>query len=266
VSLSHMAGLANRGDDMIEALRDHRADRLYVLDYGLFKVHADGRIIGICGYLIRTDGGKNILVDTGFPAKYAGDREEASRADRLYEFGEVLEISAANLPGGQLALIGLAPADIDCLVMTHTHIDHVGGLADFPGAPLVIGAAERALDRPLYWGDVKPFDWPDVETVCIEGDADLCAGLRIVATPGHSPGHISLLVTLPRTGPVLLTADAISRPAEAEEGFAGAWSEHLARRSGDRLLVLARETGALVIYGHCPDQWPDLRKAPEFYP
>jgi len=76
---------------------------------------------------------------------------------------------------------------------------------------------------------------------------------------------MSLLVTLPQTGPVLLTADAISRPAETAEGFAGAWSEDLARRSGNRLLALARETGALVIYGHCPDQWPDLRKAPESY-
>lgn len=260
-----MAGLANQGEDMIEALRGHRPDRLYVLDYGLFKVHADGRVIGICGYLVRTDQGKNILIDTGFPAKYARDREAASREDRLHEFGEILEMSAVNLPRGQLALIGLAPSDIDILVMTHTHIDHVGGLADFPGAPLVIGASERALDRPLYWGDVKPFDWPDVETLCMEGDADLCEGLRVLVTPGHSPGHISLILTLPETGPVLLTADAISRPAELDEGFAGAWSEDLARRSGDRLLALARETGALVIYGHCPDQWPGLRKAPEFF-
>lgn len=250
---------------MIEALRGHKPVRLYVLDYGLFKVHADGRVIGICGYLVRTDRGGNILVDTGFPAKYADDVEAASREDRLYEFGEVLKLSPVNLPAGQLALIGLTPTDIDVLVMTHTHIDHVGGLADFPGAPLVIGKEERAMDRPLYWGDVKPYDWPDVETICIEGDADLCQGLRVLETPGHSPGHISLLLTLPETGPVLLTADAISRPAELEERFAGAWNEVLACHSGDRMMALARETGSMVIYGHCPVQWPGLRKAPEFF-
>lgn len=260
-----MTGLANQGRHMIEALRGHRPDRLYVLDYGLFKVHADGRVIGICGYLVRTDRGGNILIDTGFPAKYADDAEAASREDCLNDFGEVMDLSFVNLPAGQLAMIGLNPADIDVLVMTHTHIDHVGGLADYPNAPLVMGAAERALDRPLYWGDVRPFDWPDVETVCVEGDADLCEGIRVLETPGHSPGHISLLVTLPETGPVLLTADAISRPAELDERFAGSWNEDLARRSGDRLMALAREIGATIIYGHCPVQWPDLRKAPEFF-
>ena len=55
-----------------------RPAQLHVLDYGLFKVHANGRVIGICGFLIVTDQGERILVDTGFPRKYAEDVKAAS--------------------------------------------------------------------------------------------------------------------------------------------------------------------------------------------
>ena len=53
--------------------------RLYVLDYGLFQVHSNQRIIGIPGYLIQTLDDVNILVDTGFPARYVDDPDGAAR-------------------------------------------------------------------------------------------------------------------------------------------------------------------------------------------
>ncbi|QPC95638.1 MBL fold metallo-hydrolase (plasmid) [Mesorhizobium sp. INR15] len=239
--------------------------KLFVLDFGLFKVHSNGRVIGICGYLIETRTGRRILVDTGFPAKYAYDIAKASEEDNLGDFGEVIALTEANLPAGQLACIGLSPADIDCLVMTHTHIDHVGGIADFPRAPLVIGAEERSLPRPLYWKGGQPLEWPDVETIVVSKDLDLFPGVRLLTTPGHSPGHLSLLVSLPNTGQVLLTADAISRPAEIEGRFAGSWNEEMAIESAERILRIAKSCNAFVIYGHSPEQWPTLRKAPQFY-
>ncbi|WP_457939751.1 N-acyl homoserine lactonase family protein [Mesorhizobium sp. 10J20-29] len=239
--------------------------RLYILDFGLFKVHGGNRIIAICGYLIETRLGRRILVDTGFPAKYAIDAAKASAEDRLKEFGEVRELSTEHLPSAQLGKIGLRPSAVDCLIITHTHIDHVGAIADFPDATLLIGAAERALPKPLYWGEVQPMDWPEVETTTVSGDLELCDGLRILSTPGHSPGHLSVLVTLPKTGPVLLTADAISHPSEVDERFAGSWDPELAIKSADRILRIATELGAFVIYGHSPEQWPQLRKAPQFY-
>jgi len=76
---------------------------------------------------------------------------------------------------GQLALIGLKPADIQWLVMTHTDIDHVGGIADFPQAVMVIGQAERALDSPRYFADRSPISWPaDVTYQLIREVTDLC--------------------------------------------------------------------------------------------
>ena len=47
--------------------------RLYILDFGLFQVHQNNRVIGIPDYLIQTHDGKNLLVDTGFHAKYVED-------------------------------------------------------------------------------------------------------------------------------------------------------------------------------------------------
>ncbi|MEM7033577.1 MAG: N-acyl homoserine lactonase family protein [Chloroflexota bacterium] len=240
--------------------------RLYILDYGLFQVHANGRIIGIMGYLIQTQDGRNILVDTGFPAKYVDDVEHATKEDRLDAFGRVVSLTANNLPAAQLALIGLSPADIDVLIMTHTHIDHVGGIADFPQAPIIISQVERALDYPLYWGDVHPISWPeDAAYQLIEDDTEFCSGLSIFFTPGHAPGQLSLLVTLPQTGKILLTSDAISRPAEIDEAFDTARDPAQAIASANKLMAIAKRENALIIYGHDPAQWETLRKTPYCY-
>ncbi|MFT5193498.1 MAG: N-acyl homoserine lactone hydrolase [Cellvibrionaceae bacterium] len=239
--------------------------RLYILDFGLFQVHENGRIIGIPGYLIQTSDGRNILVDTGFHPKYAADAEAATLEDSLGTFGRVVTLTPDNLPIPQLAKIGLAPSDIDTLVMTHTDIDHVGGIDQFPQAKIVIHTAERAFERPRYWGNHAPIPWPDNEYQQIDTDQELCPGVQLISSCGHAPGHLSLLVTLPETGPVLLIGDAIGRPSELVDGFAGAWDEAIAQESADKLMAIAKQENAFIIYGHDPEQWPTLRKAPEFY-
>ena len=251
---------------LIESFRNSRVARLYVMDYGLFQVHSNGRVIGLTGQLIETDDGKRVLVDTGMPSKYVVDREKSAREDRLYEFGEILELGPENMPAGQLAQIGLTPDDIDLQILTHTHIDHVGGIEDFTHVPMVVSGAERALDKPLYWAGHHPFDWPEDQVyIEVQGDVELFNGLTLLETPGHTPGQMSLLVELPETGPVIVTSDTISRPEELDEGFAGYWREDLAEKHARRLMALAAERDAFVIFGHCPRQWPTLKKIPEYY-
>ena len=79
--------------------------------------------------------------------------------------------------------------------------------------------------------------------------------------PGHTAGHMSLLLTLPE-GAVILAADAINRRSEPAEGFPDAADPVTAATSAARLHALQTETGALMIWGHDPDQWRSLPKAP----
>ena len=96
---------------------------LAVLDYGLFRVHANGRVIGIMGALIETDAGERVIVDGGFPAKYAVDAQAATQEDRLYEFGEVLSVTPENRPAAQLEKLGLTPEDINLFIQRANVVD-----------------------------------------------------------------------------------------------------------------------------------------------
>jgi N-acyl homoserine lactone hydrolase len=242
-----------------------RPKRLAVLDYGLFKVKENGRVIGICGYFIETDAGERVLIDTGFPAKYAQDADAATTEDSLGDFGEVMECTPENLPYAQLRKLGLRRADIDLLIISHTHIDHIGDMHGFPSAPILMAAAERNLPRPLYWRGAQPMEWPTRDYHLVDADMALGPGFQVFLTPGHAPGQLAFMVDLPETGAVLLTSDAISRPSEIEERFEGSWDAPAALENAQRLMRAAEDRDALVIYGHSPEQWPTLRKAPETY-
>jgi len=248
-----------------ETYLNGRPTRLVVLDYGTFKVHSNGRIIGIVGYLIETDHGERVVIDTGFPAKYAYDMRRSTIEDSLESFGEVISLTPDNLPLPQLEKAGVAEQDVSLFITSHTHIDHVGGLDLFPAAPMIVAKVERDLPKPLYWHKAQPLDWPDREYLPIEEDTRIGPGFEILFVPGHAPGQLAFVIELPETGTVVLTSDAISRESEPEEGFAGSYDPPAAAANAERLLKLARERSAFVIYGHSPQQWKTLRKSPDDY-
>jgi N-acyl homoserine lactone hydrolase len=239
-----------------------RLARLTILDLGRFEVRGGERLIGIPAYLLETDLGARILFDTGFPPAYATDPGIAER-DGLPRFGRLLDFTPRQTATGALAALGLTPQDIDLVILSHGHIDHVGALHLFAHAPIVMTAVERADPRPSYFGTARPLDWPNAAYHLIDTDTSVCEGLTLIPTPGHTPGHLSAILDLPETGGVILAADAINRASEPDEGFVDAVDPAAARASADRLLALA--PGALLIWGHDPAQWPRLRKAPEFY-
>ena len=237
-----------------------KLSRLFVLDLGRFEVRGGERVIGIPGFLLQTDRGANILFDTGFPPDYLTDPARPGQ-DGLPRFGRLLDYRPEQTAEGALALLGIAPADIDLTILSHGHIDHVGSLPLFAHAPILMTARERAEPAPLYFGQARPIPWPDATDHLIDADTPVCDGLALIPTPGHTAGHLSALLTLPDDRHVILAADAINRASEPAEDVADADDPVAAQASADRLLSLA-PAEAVLIYGHEPAQWPLLPKAP----
>jgi len=239
--------------------------RLAILDYGLFEIYQNGRQIGIQGYLIQT-ANRNILVDTGFHVDYIADPFGVALQDGLGKFGRVLDYRPDQNPHSQLALLGLTNVDITDLVITHGHVDHVGRIEEFPNARLWVSQRERSLPTPSYWDGRSRVQWPAIPTEAVPHGCEIAPGVLFFPTPGHTMGHYSLTVKLPNLGMVILAADAISRPDEfADDTWSDAEDPNMARASAYMLRHLSAERNAWLIYGHCPQQWLVLRKAPYWY-
>ena len=91
--------------------------------------------------------------------------------------------------------------------------------------------------------------------------------IKIIFTPGHSPGHQSILIKLPKSGNILLTIDAAYTVDHWENkclpGLVTSSSQ--AAESVKKLRKIAKENNALVVTGHDPDAWTTFKKAPMFY-
>ncbi len=246
-------------------LPGHRLVQFYVLDFGTFDVGPGLRTIGIPGFLLTTDQGARILFDTGFPPEYVTAPMATAARDGLHRFGDFASFGPQNTAEGQLAILGLTPADISHVVLSHGHIDHVGSLSLFAHAHIILTAVEHASPRPCYFFDVQPYAWPKAQYTAITERVDVCQGVTLIPTPGHTPGHMSAHLALPDGRQVILAADAINRISEADEGFADAKDPATAMKSYQALMLLARQTGAEMLFGHEPSQWPGLPKAPLAY-
>jgi glyoxylase-like metal-dependent hydrolase (beta-lactamase superfamily II) len=106
----------------------------------------------------------------------------------------------------QLDQLGLKPSDIKSVAISHTHPDHVGNVELFPAAMLYVQKAE------YEWPGANntPRFKPEHPVTKLDGDRDLFGdgSVVILSTPGHTPGHQSLLVKLPKTGAIVLSGDA----------------------------------------------------------
>jgi N-acyl homoserine lactone hydrolase len=220
-------------------------------------------------YLIRHPKG-NVIVDGGNPLAVA--RDPRAHWGKLADLFEV-HMSEDQHCIAQLRRHGFAPESVGLIVQTHLHIDHTGALGHFPDAEIVVHASEldSARDeRPQARGYVPAdFEQPGLRWRTFTGEHDLFGdgSVRLLPTPGHSAGHVSLLLELERTGRVLLTADAVDNRAqwEGSQSPRALHSAEEAERSRERLRTLVEEVDPLVVFGHDPQNFAALEHAPDPY-
>jgi N-acyl homoserine lactone hydrolase len=86
------------------------------------------------------------------------------------------------------------PRDVVCVINTHLHFDHCGGNRLFAGTPIYVQRLEREAARAEDYTISEWVDFEGATYVELEGEQEVLPGLRVVPTPGHTPGHQSVLV------------------------------------------------------------------------
>ncbi len=206
--------------------------------------------IPIWAYLLRGDDGL-LLVDTGMPRGCVGNERYFGEM----EPGDLImpQMQSGDMVAEVLDRQGLHPQDIDGVIFTHRHFDHAGGSGIFQGTRILIHTDELQALRQ----DPELPEWIDLglryETV--QDGAEPMPGVRLVHTPGHTPGHMSLLLRPQGVRPLLLTIDAVYTRRNWQDDILGAMTDRAqGQASVDRLRAVAEAEDAAVFFGHDRDQ------------
>lgn len=256
--------------------------KLYILDGGKIYTNYMYCIPGgedrlICGpvsfYLIEHENGY-VLFDTGYHQKAIEDFCTYLDSDVAANYAPV--VTADNSVVKQLEKLGIKPEEIKYIVLSHLHMDHVGSLNVFPDATVFVQRAEYEFaqdpgeDMSMYYipSEYKNHTNWNIIDGAKDGPYDIFGDGKLIAylTPGHSPGHMSLLVNLEKTGPVMLAGDA----AYVEDNISLMTAPVICCDKGDyvkslKLLSDLRNQGVKIIIGHDAAGNETNKKAPEYY-
>jgi glyoxylase-like metal-dependent hydrolase (beta-lactamase superfamily II) len=227
--------------------------------------------IPIPAYILEHPGAGLVLVDTGFHASVAVDPKKnmGPILGRLL-FGAARMSPDEGMPD-QLRARGFDPKAAKVVVMTHLHVDHASGVAQFPDATFVVtrrewesategpklrrGYVPRQFDHAFDWRTID-FDGPEVNSYASFGRSlDLFGdgSVRLLYTPGHTLGHMSVALRLRNQAEFLIAADAIYTMRTLRESVMpyGAHDEHEFRRSLRELQRYAEQKpDAVIVPGH----------------
>jgi N-acyl homoserine lactone hydrolase len=213
-------------------------------------------------YLIKTDEG-NVLVDSGMhpddATKSAKARGEDLSWPKEYHLPECLK------------KMGLSIDDINTLIITHLHPDHIGYLNKFTKAEIVIQKTEYLSGLEPVNRQHSPERFNGYENLgwnIIDGDHVLMPGLTLIYTPGHSVGHQSVMIDLRSSGVIILAGDAVFIQENIDKEiiprpFADAREALLSIK---RLKVWAQVRNARILPGHDMEYYRQkVKKSPEAY-
>ena len=228
-------------------------------------------------FLIHHPSAGTVLVDTGLHPSIATD-PKANFGSLATRFGKPELEHGGDVPA-QLRALGIQPAQIPVVVMTHLHYDHASGISEFPQSTFVVSDAEweaATTDaRPLLRG-YRPahydyaFEYRTIDftrggitsyatfgrTFDLFGDGSI----RLVYTPGHTAGHMSVIAHLAEHD-FLIGGDAVylARQLEGAPPPPRPVDRHQYRRSLQELKLFRREyPKAIITPGHDPDFYASL--------
>ena len=209
----------------------------------------------ILAYLIETANGR-ILYDVGCDYRKIADTAlRAKFFDPMRPLFDPPTMRDEQRIPRYLAPLGLASTDIDVVFIGHLHFDHAGGICDVPGCEVHLQADELAAARSGLDDGVFPDELATADQWHLQiGEYAVAPGVHAIASPGHTAGHMSLLIELPKGRPVILCGDAADLTENLQDeiapGYCWQGNEVLARVSILKLNQLARDENAELWPNH----------------
>lgn len=213
--------------------------------------------IPIPAYLIE-HAGLTILFDAGLPPELRDSDSERAR--------EIAPFFGCDLPPGtnlveRLRSCGIEPGDVDMVVLSHMHFDHVGGSSLVLDAELVVQRAEWEAAVADVAGDQYMRADVDVERPrrLLDGEWDIFGDGRVVVTVtvGHTAGHQSLRIITDDPRELILCGDACYlRRSLDTRSLPTSSFDASAQLAGLEWLDERERSGARLVFGHDPSQWP----------
>jgi glyoxylase-like metal-dependent hydrolase (beta-lactamase superfamily II) len=189
--------------------------------------------------------------------------------------GEIIDggrFSVRRTLASQLAEIGLTPDSIRYVALSHLHLDHCGNIGLFPHAIFLIPDAELtwARRKPASPGVVAdliaPLARAHIDANNWDRDVFGDGSVKILEAPGHTPGSRILLVTLAKSGPILISGDLYHTRENYEKGLVpnGNYNRAETLASFNRFAGIQKNTHARVIVEHAPEDFAAMPVFPKF--
>lgn len=237
------------------------SDMASLADTGEYDGRA-GKVAAPC-FIIRHPKG-TLLWDTGLGDKLADSKDGFVSGP--------FHLHVDHKLADQIKAIGLAPADIDYVTFSHLHFDHTGNANLFGASTWLMSKSELdwATGNPTPFG-VDPSTFSAVKTAKLkmyDGDYDVFGdgSVRILAAPGHTPGHKVLMVQLKKSGTVILSGDLYhtieNRKQHRMPAFNTDRADTLA--SFDRIDKIVKNTKARFVIQHAPESFAAMPKFPAY--
>ncbi len=147
-----------------------------------------------------------VLFDTGMV-------EGSDLVDRLFK-------PARHSLALQVQAVDVRLSDIQVVINCHLHFDHCGNNRLFLDARFLVQTAEWDAAQAPNYTIREAFDFPGARIELVQGEAQVLPGLSVIPTPGHTPGHQSVVVETPE-GRVVLAGQAAYSPSEFSEPLTG---------------------------------------------